>query len=167
MYVVTVGQDAGTGARNFAFWDNSRNALQISAADLLGEDQLNLVNAAGSAFDPATAAQLQSWLQSGNAKNAACWLSVQLATMDLNVLSGYVKTSDMVCAASLLQYAGTAYSVSGLDGGGFISVGDLMTLANNALAQHPIATGDDTVRNYLLALAQVLQAADNNSSFMQ
>jgi len=167
MYVVTIGQEAGSGARNFAFWDNSRNAMLISAADLLGEDNLNLVNVAGSAFDPTTAAQLQSWLQSGNAKNAATWLSVQLATMDLNVLSGYVKNSDMVCAANLLPYAGTAYSVTGLDGGGFISVGNLMTLANNALRQYPKATGGDVFRNYLLALAQALQAADNNTSFVQ
>jgi hypothetical protein len=167
MYVVTVGQDAGTGARNFAFWDNNHNAALINASDLLGEDQLNLVNVTGTAFDPTTAAKLQSWLQSGNAKNAAYWLSVQLATMDLNVQDGYVTTSTMVYAGSLLQYAGTSYSVTGLDGGGFISVGDLMTLANNALAQYPTATGNDPFRNYLLALAQALQAADNNTSFVQ
>ena len=167
MYVVSIGTDSGTGAKNFAFWDNKGHAVQITAADLAALDQLNLVNLAGSAFDPTTAAQLQSWLQSGNAKNAAYWLSVQLATMDLDVLSSYVQTTDVVYAGNLLAYVGTSFSTLGLDGGGFITIGNLMTLANNALAQYPVATGNATFRNYLLALAQALQAADNNTSFVE
>jgi hypothetical protein len=167
MSVVTVGPETGAGARNFAFWDNNHNASLITAADLLGEDKLNLVSASGSAFDPTTAAQLQSWLQGGNAKNAAYWLSVQLASMQMNVYSGFVSTTDMVCAGNLMSYVGTGYSTTGLDGGGFISIGNLMTLANNALSQYPTATGGDASRNYVLALAQALQSADNNTSFAQ
>jgi hypothetical protein len=134
---------------------------------LVSLDQLNLVGLTGSAFDPTTAAQLQSWLQSGNAKNAAYWLSVQLATMDLDVLKSYVQATDVVYAGNLLTYVGTNYSTQGLDGGGFITIANLMALANNALALYPVADGGSPFRNYLLDLAQALQAADNNSSFVQ
>jgi hypothetical protein len=68
--------------------------------------------------------------------------------MDLDVLSSYVQTTR-------------------LDGGGFITIANLMTLANNVLALYPVATGDSTFRNYLLDLAQALQAADSNTSFVQ
>jgi hypothetical protein len=168
MYVVTVGPDTtGSGSRNVNFWDNSRNSMLISTADLLTEDRLNLVNANGSAFDPSAAAQLQSWLKGANGKNAAYLLSVELATTDLNVVGGVVKASDIIYAGNLLQFAGTAFSVAGLDGGGFISIGNLMTLANNALAQYPVSVGGDASRQYLLALTQTLQAADANADFVQ
>src|SRR5262249_8489942 len=129
MQVVSIGQDpTSSGPRSTEFWDNKHNAGLITLADLLAEDQLHLVNVDGSAFVPATAAQLQGWMQGANAKNAAYALSGQLATMELNVLSGYVNISDMVFAGNLLLYVGTSYSVAGLDGGGFIRVGNLMTL---------------------------------------
>ncbi len=168
MQVVWIGQDpSSSGPRNVDFWSNERNAGLISQADLQSLDQMNLVNQDGSAFDPTTVTQLQNWLQGGNAKNAAYMLSVQLATMDLNVMSGFVKTTEMVYAGNLLQYVGTAYSTTGLDGGGFISVGDLLKLVNNALGQYATANGGDAVRNYLLSLTLALGAADYNFSFVQ
>jgi hypothetical protein len=80
--------------------------------------------------------------------------------------ASYVQTTDVVYARNLLAYVGTSYSTASLDGGGFITIANLMTLANNAVALYPVATGGSMFRNYLLDLAQALQAADNNTSFV-
>jgi hypothetical protein len=168
MYVVTVGRDSGTGAQNVTFWDNQGNAKTITAADLTSLDQLNLMNNNdGSNFNPTTAAQLQSWFQTSSSSIAEA-LSVQLAVMDLNVLSGDVSAASVVYAGNLLQFIGSSYSVTGLDGGGFITVGNLMTLANNALAQYMTTVSYTTaVANYLNALEAALQAVNNNTDFVQ
>ena len=81
--------------------------------------------------------------------------------MDLNVLAGYVHTTDLVYAGSLLAYQTT----SGLTSGGFISVQNLMNAANAMLALDPRATSGDPNQLYEAALAQVLQAANANSDF--
>jgi hypothetical protein len=167
LYVVTVGKAAGTGPAYVNFWDSHGNAASISLSDLANLDALNLVNATGSAFDPTTALQLQSWLQSNSGTNAAYLLSVQLATMDLNLLSGYVQGTDIVYAPGLLQFVGTAYSTTGLDGGGFITVANLMALGNNALAAHPTALAGDPWRLYLGDLAQALGGANGDATFVQ
>jgi hypothetical protein len=68
------------------------------------------------------------------------------------------------------SYAGTSYDVTGLDGGGFIHVGDLMTLANNALAGYTTSRNgsiSSALTGYLDALEDALEAANNNSSFVQ
>jgi hypothetical protein len=167
MYVVTIGQDS-TGAHNVTFWDNQGHAKVITAADLSALDQLNLMNNNdGSNVDPTTAGQLQSWFQSSSSSIAES-LSVQLAVMALNVASGDASAASVVFVGNLLQFVGTIYSVTGLDGGGFITVGNLMTLANNALAQYTTATSfSSAVANYLNALEAALQAANNNTSFVQ
>ena len=170
MYVVTVGHDSSTGAKNVSFWDNKGNAKLITVADLSSLDQLNLKNVNGSNFDPTTAAQLDTWLTS-DSEQIIKSLSVQLAVMDLNILSGNVKLTDVVYASDLLQFVGSSYSVAGLDGGGFISVGNLMTLANSALNKYATAAkADDNhsqLGNYLDALEDTLEAANNNTSFVQ
>jgi hypothetical protein len=169
MYVVTIGHDSGTGARGVSFWDNSSNAKLITATDLSNLDNLDLVNNNGSNFNPTVASQLQTFLRNDTNGTVATFLSAQLASMDLNVLAGNVQTSAEVYAGNLLQYSGTSYSTSGLDTGGFITVGDLMTLANNALALYQ-QQGDGywacgSFQGYMLALADALQAANNNTSF--
>ena len=97
MYVVSVGADptSTTGAEGVVFWDNRGNAKLITAADLSALDALFLVSNNGKAFDPKAVAQLQAWLQlaSATSSNMAYQLSVQLAVMDLNVLTGYVQTT--------------------------------------------------------------------------
>ena len=42
-----------------------------------------------------------------------------------------------------------------------------MAVANAALGQYSVATGSDSFRNYLLALAQSLQGVNNNNAFAQ
>jgi hypothetical protein len=168
MYVVSVGADPSstTGAQAVTFWDNKGNATLITAADLSSLDALSLVNQGGAAFDPKAVAQLQAWLSTSPNATPAYQLAVQLAAMDLNVLSGYVQTTDLVYAGALLPYA-SAYGISGLTSGGFIDVQDLMAAANAALAQvSPGAASGDPNQAYETALAQVLQAADANSAFV-
>jgi hypothetical protein len=168
MYVVSLGADptSTTGARAVIFWDNKGNARLITAADLSSLNALNLVTAGGSDFDPKTVAQLQAWLSSSNT-TPAFQLSVQLAAMDLNVLTNYVKATDLVYAGALLPFA-SADHIAGLTSGGFIDVQDLMQAANAALAQvSPSSAASDPNKAYELALAQVLQAANGNSDFVQ
>jgi hypothetical protein len=170
MYVVTTGHDSGTGGKNVSFWDNKRNILLFNIADLNALDQLNLRNDNGSNFDPTTAAQLQGWLRS-DADRIVKSLSIQLAVMDLNILSGYVKTTDVIYAGDLLRFTGTSLNVTGLDGGGFITVGNLMTLANNSLAIFTRTDNrdecHDLLNEYLDAIEDSLEAANNNKSFVQ
>jgi hypothetical protein len=171
MYVVTVGPNAGIGACKVSFWANKGNAKLITAADLIALDQLYLVNnKRASDFDPATADQLQRWFRS-DSNSLAKALSIQLAVMDLNVLSGNVNAADVVYAGNLLPVVGSSFAVTGLDGGGFITVGNLMTLANNALAQYTSPAKRDNhgngVGKYLDALEDALKAANKNTSFVQ
>ena len=116
------------------FWDNKGNKTVVTTADLSSLDALNLVNQGGADFDPHSVAQLQAWLSISPNATAAYQLAVQLAAMDLNVLAGDVKATDLVYAGGLLPYA-TADSIAGLTSGGFIDVRDLMQAANAALGQ--------------------------------
>jgi ELWxxDGT repeat protein len=169
MYVVSVGADptSTTGAQAVTFWDNKGNAKLITAADLSSLDVLNLVTQGGSAFDPKSVQQLQSWLSISPNATTAYQLAVQLAAMDLNVLAGYVKTTDLVYAGALLPYA-AADNIAGLTSGGFIDVQDLMQAANAALGQvNPGAPANDANQAYESALVQVLQAANGNNDFVQ
>jgi hypothetical protein len=70
-------------------------------------------------------------------------------------------------AIALLPYA-TADNIAGLTSGGFIDVQYLIQVANTALGQvSPGAPANDPNAAYELALAQVLQAANGNSDFVQ
>jgi hypothetical protein len=186
LFVVTVGADTdASGGQNVAFWDNKGNQTYVASLPSVWAslDGLNLVNQDGTAFDPTsvnvdstTALSLDTWLQKANAKNVAYWVSAQLAAADLNMLSGKVLAGDIVSAANLLPYRNSYNLASGnygLTSGGFIEVQDLIKAANDALGlylSNPTAyspyCGSD-FRNYLLALAQSLQAVNNNASFIQ
>ena len=176
--MVSVGSDTdASGGQNVAFWDNKGN--QVYYASLAGVwtslDKLNLVNQSGTAFDPTSVTDLDTWLQKANAQNAAYWLSAQLAATDLDVLSGKVQGGDVVYAANLLAYSSTYNLASQYDltSDGFITVTNLMNAANAALGNYianPMANspyGGSAYRNYLLALAQSLQGVNNNSDFVQ
>src|SRR5262249_6883678 len=94
-------------------------------------------------------------------------LAVQLAALDLNVLTGYVKATDLVFAGQLLQYA-TPYNIAGLTSGGFTDVQNLMNDANTVLGlvQPGAPSGSDPNTAYKAALAQVLQAVNGNTDFV-
>ena len=166
MYVVSIGPDPSstTGAQPVTFWDKNHNAKLITKADLLSLDGLNLVDQHGAPFDPTTVAQLRAWLSTGPNATAAYQLSAQLAAMDLNVLTGYVKATDLVYAGGLLPYA-SAYGITGLTSGGFIDVQYLMQAANAVLGQVSPGTPDPN-QAFEAALIGVFQAANANSDFV-
>jgi streptogramin lyase len=168
MYVVSLGADPGSpGAQAVTFWDNKGNAKLITAADLSSLDALNLVTQNRSPFDPTAVRQLQAWLSTPPNASTAYLLAVQLAVMDLNVLAGYVQTTDLVFAGGLLPYA-TADYIAGLTSGGFIDVQSLMQAANTLLGQlTPGAPSNDPNQPYETALIQVLQVANGNTDFVR
>jgi parallel beta-helix repeat protein len=175
MYVASVGVDPTdpTHVESVVFWDNNHNAKQITLAELQSLDSLHLVDGKGNPFDPSTLGnlqkdvnQLQQWLQAPPKASTSYQLSVQLASMDLNVLSGYVHATDLVFAGGLLSYA-SAYGITGLTSGGFIDVQNLMNAANAILGQvSPGSQSSDPNQAYEMALAQVLQAANANGDFV-
>jgi hypothetical protein len=109
---------------------------------------LNLVDGKGNEVNPATAAQVKSFLLGATATNMSNMLSAQLAAMKLNVLRNGQSDSALVHAPYLAE--------AGDDG--FITVAELITAANNALP-----TGD---RAHQEALKNALDAANNNTNFL-
>jgi hypothetical protein len=87
-----------------------------------------------------------------------------LAALDLNVLAGYVKSTDLVYAGGLLPYA-TADNIAGLTSGGFIDVQALLNAANAVLSQVSPGTTDPNTA-YETALTQVFQAVNGNTDFV-
>ncbi len=81
--------------------------------------------------------------------------------------TGYVSGSALVYAPELLAYE----SLNGIDITqvstlGFISINDLMTLANDSLASNPVTTSAGAARSYQEALKDVLDHANNNLNFV-
>ena len=163
LYVVSMGTDPNaSGGQAISFWDNAGNNVRITASDLKSLDKLDLLDSTGSNFDPTQAAQLQPWLQNASASNVAYWMSAQLAAMELNVLAGYVQKTDIVYAGQLVQYNTATNVILGLDSGGFITIGNLISAANAALATYGLGNSA-----YELALGNALFAANGYMSFVQ
>jgi hypothetical protein len=159
-----------TGAGNgltLGFWSNKHGAKLINSADLTFLTSLNLRNAIGATFDPATTAALQSWLLKATATNMAYMLSAQLAAMELNTRHGQL--------GSALVYAP---NVAGANGAGFISITDLMAEANNLLASSigsgtyagqngSLTVASSALRSYQETVKNALDEANNNINFLQ
>jgi hypothetical protein len=123
--------------------------------------------------------ELRTYLLNATAENMAYMLSAQLTAMQLNVEAGKVSGTALVYAGDLLGFVGASdgdashvYDTTGLSSFGFISINDLMTLANNALCNDDTAfassSTDDTMwRAYMEALKDALDAANNNQNFLQ
>src|SRR6266567_2731075 len=71
------------GGLTLGFWSNKNGQALVSTADLSYLGSLNLVNGAGTAFDPASYSTFRSWILSATAVNMAYMLSAQLAAMEL------------------------------------------------------------------------------------
>ena len=120
----------GGGGHTLGFWSNKNGQANMndggsSVSELALLSGLNLRNANGTNFDPATYAAFRTWILSANATNMSYMLSAQLAAMELNVEAVLVEGTDLVYAPALLPY-----NPVGINGLGFISVNDLMSAAN-------------------------------------
>src|SRR5262249_34032103 len=83
----------------------------------------------------------------------------QLASLELNALSGYVGLGDLVYAGQLLPFA-SSLGLTSLTAGGFISVGNLLNAANAVLAlPNPNPASES-------AFASALEAVNMDASFV-
>jgi hypothetical protein len=143
------------GGLTLGFWSNKNGQALITSADLASLTALYLVNAAGSNFDPTTKAQVKSWLLSATATNMAYMLSAQLATMELNVSHGFVTSSTLIYAPGVVS------------GQTFVSVAQVMSLANASLGAHPYTVSAGADRTYQEALKNALDNANNDKTFVE
>lgn len=147
----------GGGGLTLGFWSNKNGQALMGAGDLIFLSSLNLRDAIGANFDPASYAAFRTWLLNATATNMAYMLSAQLAAMELNVGKGKVSGASLV-------YAPGATSANAL---GFASINDLMTEANTELGIHGTALSGATWRSYQEALKTALDNANNNLNFVQ
>jgi hypothetical protein len=146
------------GGLTLGFWSNKNGEKQFNVGgDLALMQALNLVDAKGKAFDPASYAKFRTWLLDANANNMAYMLSAQLAAMELNVLNGNVKGS------SLIYAPGTTSA----NGAGFATVDAVMAEANTELGLNPLTLSGHASRSYQEALKNALDKANNNLTFVQ
>ncbi len=148
------------GGLTIGFWSN-KNGLKIlnasGAADLTLLDGLNLRNANGSNFDPATYKAFQSWILNANAVNMAYMLSAQLAAMELNVASKSVSSSSVVYAPGCGNMGAN---------NNFITIADLMNAANTSLFNYGYTPSGNTNRVMQQCLESCLDNANNNQTFV-
>ena len=147
-------------AYTLGFWSNKNGQAILNkntAAWVTLLDGLNLRNADGSNFDPTTYSQLRTWLLNGTATNMAYMLSVQLATMELNVAFGGTDGNALV-------YAPGTTSANSL---GFATIYSLMSEANSELGLHGVTLSGSAFRDYQEALKNALDNANNNLTFVQ
>jgi hypothetical protein len=142
------------GGHTIGFWSNKNGQALIDYADLQALSDLNLASANGSAFDPATASQLKSWLQNAKAVNMAYMLSAQLAAMVLNVRNGFVDGGALIYA-----YLENGY--------GFVTINQLISAADVALADDGYTPSGDPKRPLQERVKNALDKANNNINFVQ
>ncbi len=118
---------------------------------------LNLRNADGSNYDPASYSAFRTWLLNATGTNMAYMLSAQLAATSLDVAHGFVKGSALIYAP------GTA-SANSL---GFASVNAVVAEANTELGVHGLVLSGNSFRSYQERLKNALDNANNNRSFVQ
>lgn len=139
----------GSGGLTPGFWSN-RNGFNTMndggeiASELALLSSLHLRDATGQDFDPTSYAQFRTWLLGGTATNMAYMLSVHLAAMALNVESGKVDDSRVYVPAGM-------------------TIGELMTLADQSLALHPTTFTGDPERPIQEQYKNWLDALNNNA----
>lgn len=136
-----------SNGRTLGFWSNKNGQALVDSGDLAELVALNLRNANGSPFDPASKTALRTWLLSGTATNMAYMLSVQMAAMKLNVLNGFV------------------------DGDGYYilagkTVNEIIALANTSLATFGNTTSPHAQRAYQENLKDYLDALNNGDALV-
>jgi hypothetical protein len=119
------------GGLTLGFWSNKNGQMATTTADINFLNTLFLRNPNGTRFFP-TKTTLPKWLTSASATNMANMLSAQLVAMELNVRHSLV--SGVTGSSIVYRPELAGCGISGLSTTGFITINDLMTAANNALA---------------------------------
>ena len=121
--------DPGHGGKTIGFWSNKNGQALININDVAKLNALNLYKPSGWAYPPFSSdlstakSQIRNYLLSANAKDMSWMLSAQLIGTMLNVQKGFLSNSTMV-------YVGPSSYVPT----GFISIGEIIENANNALS---------------------------------
>jgi hypothetical protein len=147
------------GGLTLGFYSNKNGQATVTAADLTFLTSLNLVNANGSPFDPASAKTLATWLVNATATNMAYMLSAQLATMELNVRHGAVSGSALIYAPG----------TTSANANGFATVSDVMAEGNTLLGSTGgnLTVAASTLRTHEEAVKTALDRGNNNLNFVQ
>jgi hypothetical protein len=145
------------GGLTLGFWSNKNGQKLFGDDDLALMVGLNLRNADGSNFDPASYDAFRTWLLSATATNMAYMLSAQLAAMELNVFNGKVDGGALI-------YAPGTFAANTL---GFATVNNVTAEANTELGLHGLTLADSPYRAYQEALKNALDLANNNRTFVQ
>jgi hypothetical protein len=145
------------GGLTLGFWSNKNGQALFGADDLALMVSLNLRNANGTDFDPASYTKFRSWLLSATATNMSYMLSAQLSAMELNVFNGKVNGGALI-------YAPGTTSANAL---GFATVNAVMAEANVELGLHGLTLDGSPYRAYQEALKNALDNANNNKTFVQ
>jgi hypothetical protein len=145
------------GGLTLGYWSNKNGEKTMNDGGTLAPELtllsgLNLRNANGTNFDPATYAAFRTWILGATATNMANMLSAQLAAMELNVEAGNV-------SGSALVYVGGSI--------GFTTINNLMTLANTSLGTDGNTVAAGATRTYQELLKNALDKANNNLNFVQ
>jgi hypothetical protein len=133
--------------RTLGFWSNKNGQVLVDAGDLALLVSLNLRTATGGNFDPGNYAALKTWLLNATSVNMAYMLSVQLATMELNVNNGFVS-------------GGAYYVPAGM------TVSQLMAAANTTLGIDGNTPSGDPLRAYQEQLKNWLDQLNNNAGVL-
>jgi hypothetical protein len=136
-----------SNGRTLGFWSNKNGQALIGDDDIAVLIALNLRNADGSGFDPATKGAFKTWLLNGNAVNMAYMLSVQMSAMRLNVYNGFVN-------------GGGYYVPAGM------TVNQLVDAANAALGADGYTPAGDANRAYQEQLKNWLDELNNGAGLL-
>jgi hypothetical protein len=145
------------GGLTLGFWSNKNGQALFGEGDRLEMVALNLRNATGAPFDPASYTAFRTWILNATATNMAYMLSAQLATMRLNVYNGFV-------SGNALIYAPGTNSANLL---GFATVNAVIAEANASLGAFGYTLYGHPQRAYQEALKNALDKANNNLNFLQ
>jgi len=147
------------GGLTLGFWSNKngQSLFCASASDLALMVSLNLRNADGSNYDPASYSAFRTWLLNATGTNMAYMLSAQLAATRLDVAHGFVNGSALIYAP------GTASA----NAQGFATVNAVVAEANTELGLRGLTLSGNSYRSYQERLKNALDNANNNRSFVQ
>lgn len=165
------------GGLTLGFWSNKNGAKAFQSCGSPLSDLQTLLwlrNPNGSRFVPGTYAQFQSWLTSSNASSMSNQMSVQMATMYLNIKCSSVTGpyGGGGINGNALVYAPGTYGANNL---GYVSLTGLVTAANSSAQFCSDANGNSvssptttcydatasTVRTYQGLLQTYLNALNN------
>lgn len=151
------------GGHTLGYWSNKNGQKLIDSGDLAALGDLSLVDASGNAFNPSSAGDVKTWLLDGTAVNMAYMLSVQATAMTLSVRNEFVDADALVYAPGC---GNQGADVTGDGEGDFITVGDLLDAAEDALAADGYTPSDDANRAHQECLKDALDDANNNLTFV-